>query len=551
MYIVFFFFLEVVRCDMDEVARNLYNFRLDHDYTPLTSPRRIVITDDEDDELVRTLRILDGPDTDVISMDLSEPPPLIMTSTPKPKQLPKIKLIQSITLTPPNLSNNVVSSPQLKPEVIPSSADPAEVEKDPEMPALEPIKSEVQKIKELSLTKIVPSRAKMKTVKPQKLFKNKVLKNKKQVKEKEVVEEEDKDSQDDEDDYVGDDINISMDDDDTDDSDFVIEDEVKTKISQKRPSHKLSKSKLKPSRSPKRKSKEIREEPKKELPSEDVKKQKPQEKKEELKSEEKQTEKEKTDDLDAKSLEKKPVKKEKKLPKPIPNDFALFSTPDIIRRVGGKEPTTPITPEPIPIKPAKIGEVPRKSLDLLQSQIKNRKSIDDKEKEMEKDKDKNVEHKIKENKERRISGGDSKPKRLSLDEKLKPKEMKSERRISDAKKLDKIKDSIDLHGEDIRDTLLNEDTRPFPMDTSHLNSSLESTLDTTGLDLDPALLDNLNNDEISEDILYKVAQSLVSNPEIQNAIDKGINDGVLDPMPVDNVVSAPTVVQPVSFFKLF
>lgn len=56
---------------------------------------------------------------------------------------------------------------------------------------------------------------------------------------------------------------------------------------------------------------------------------------------------------------KKPTpKKEKKVPKPPVDDFMLFSTPDIIRRVGGKEPTTPTTPTTptdITPKPAKIG----------------------------------------------------------------------------------------------------------------------------------------------------------------------------------------------------
>lgn len=89
-----------------------------------------------------------------------------------------------------------------------------------------------------------------------------------------------------------------------------------------------------------------------------------------------------------------------------------------------------------------------------------------------------------------------------------------------------------------RAIIMNEDTKtyttntiPIPEpavqvvnnpDASNLN------LDGSGLDLDQSILDNINNDMISEDILYQVAKQLVSNTELQNAIDKGINEGVLD-----------------------
>lgn len=85
---------------------------------------------------------------------------------------------------------------------------------------------------------------------------------------------------------------------------------------------------------------------------------------------------------------------------------------------------------------------------------------------------------------------------------------------------------------------MNEDTKtyttntiPIPESPVHLASSAETNtlnLDASGLDLDQSILDNINNDMISEDILYQVAQQLVSNTELQNAIDKGINEGVLD-----------------------
>lgn len=47
---------------MDEMARNLLSFRLDHDYTPLTSPRQQSPVQDIEtvDELAETLSILEG-----------------------------------------------------------------------------------------------------------------------------------------------------------------------------------------------------------------------------------------------------------------------------------------------------------------------------------------------------------------------------------------------------------------------------------------------------------------------------------------------------------
>ncbi|CAG9854881.1 unnamed protein product [Phyllotreta striolata] len=510
---------EIIRCDMDEVARNLYNFRLDHDYTPLTSPKRI-FTEDED-ELVKTLSILDGSNAaeHVLSgMELSEPPPLIMANTAKSK--PKVRIIQSITLTPNNLtSTSTTSVPKTKPELVPSVQNEVKSsigEVESEMPALEPMLDDFSSDSSKLKTKTVRTKIPAKSLKP------------KSDNEKEPEE----DSQDE--DYLDDNKDVSMDD-DTDDSDFVADDgETKQNIASRRRSRVRSQSKFnKTIKTPKGKRRET-----KSAISPDNKEEKYQEKSDATKSEEKLSDNKKPEESDSKTPEKKPVKKEKKPPKPIPNDFALFSTPDIIRRVGGKEPTTPITPEPVPNKPAKIGlQQPRKSVDQLQSLNKSRKSTEDAEKEKYKEKDKPMECRN----ERRISSGDYKFKRLSVDEKIKSKDVKSERRISDAKKPDKPKESTDLSSDDFRNSILNDDTKPFPMDATSLNN-IETALDASGLDLDPALLENLNNDEISEDILYQVAQSLVSNPEIQNAIDKGINDGVLDPMTVDNVVSSPSII---------
>nr|CAH7749400.1 unnamed protein product [Callosobruchus chinensis] len=75
--------------DMAEVERNLYNFRLDHDYTPFTSPTSSPsppVVEDED-ELAQTLSILDGPDPEtLISISSTRPPPLVMATQQKKLQ---------------------------------------------------------------------------------------------------------------------------------------------------------------------------------------------------------------------------------------------------------------------------------------------------------------------------------------------------------------------------------------------------------------------------------------------------------------------------------
>lgn len=96
---------------------------------------------------------------------------------------------------------------------------------------------------------------------------------------------------------------------------------------------------------------------------------------------------------------------------------------------------------------------------------------------------------------------------------------------------------------------MNEDTKtyttntipipdiPVPMSNNSPPETHSMSLDSSGLDLDQSLLDNISNDDvISEDILYQVAKQLVSNTELQNAIDKGINDGVLDTSSIQDVM---------------
>ncbi|XP_057670798.1 uncharacterized protein LOC130902588 isoform X2 [Diorhabda carinulata] len=562
---------EIVKTDLEEVENRLHSIRLDHDYyiksTDVTNSSILL---KEDDELARTLSILDGPEQAHISaLNVTEPPPLVMTTS---KTKPKVNLIQSITINPPSTGNKANSSgpPVLTPEVpLPTltkidNKSSALRERQEKLSNSNKEKNDEETMEAEPPPRLSPNlipKAKMKTVKTIKTLKPKI------TKPKEVVQQESTDE--DGDDYLDVELDTLLEE-NSDDSDFDIEHEKKIKAAAKRINKRFKQldSKSTPIKTPRKrnKNKEQKEIRATELLEETLK-QKKEEAKVETKEIDKLVEKEKQE-TEVKPPEKKPAKREKRTPKPIPDDFALFSTPDIIRRVGGKDPATPTTPD-TPNKPAKIGfQESRKSVENPQSVVKNRLSVDSNEKEKEKDKDK-ITNKVKEadknkdTKERRISQGEVKAKRLSVDDKTKPKDIKPERRISDAKKTEKSLKSSKLldasagYGEmatveDIRAIILSEDTKTFTIDPNihnTVNQSLDSSninLDTTGLDLDPALLENLNNDEISEDILYQVAQSLVSNPELQNAIEKGINEGVLDPMAVDNVnvreanVSEPT-----------
>ncbi|KAI4464945.1 transcription factor s-ii zinc finger domain-containing protein [Holotrichia oblita] len=242
--------------------------------------------------------------------------------------------------------------------------------------------------------------------------------------------------------------------------------------------------------------------------------------------------------IEMKQPEKKtPQKKEKKPAKP-PDDFALFSAPDIIRRVGGKEPTTPTTPvtpeSPKVFKPAKIHQEMRsKSADFKSKRTSTETRL-------------------------RSSTEEHPSKRLSLE---KPR-MKPERQQLFVKKNEssKVEGTVSVQGydesvgsnssesilesqleplpsaEDIRAIIQNENTKSFTTslvipdshDAVQVNDHNNQTnLDSTGLELDQSILDNINTDLISEDILYQVAQSLVDNPELQNVIDKSIVDGNL------------------------
>lgn len=572
-----FFVLEIVKpeLEMDEVARNLYNFKLDHDYTPLTSPKR-PNSPQEEDELVKTLSILDGPDPDhsVPNLISSEPPPLILTTPHKvDKATPKVKIIQSITITPAGsqttstkttvalpqptgqlssfqnvnsashgsaqneTSTHVNASPSAM-HVVPTSTVGVDFQ------SVTPVttKSKAKIIKTDVKPIVRPERAK--PTKP----KTKVV--------REIVEEES------EEEFAEEDFDFEVDDDEND-SDFDIEQELKAKQAPKRTGRRTkSESKTSPKTFkiiPKIRSKENKEakEVKQEVTKVEVKVEKSADKPLEKPAE--KFPEQKPEQAEVKPPEKKP-KKEKKIPKPIPDDFALFSTPDIIRRVGGKEPTTPSTPEvTTPTKPGKITNDSRSksSTENPQSPSKHNRNSADSRSSFEKEKHSNHHHVEGKSKERRISLGESKSKRTSIDEKSKSDHSKADKHSHESKKIERQHSRImEMAGnmensevipsaEDIRSIIMNEDTKSFTTSTLPLdlnNSDPQNmdpsnlNIDATGLDIDPTLLDNLNNDEISEDILYQVAQSLVSNPELQNAIDKGINDGVLDPMAVEQAV---------------
>ncbi|KAK5646151.1 hypothetical protein RI129_004615 [Pyrocoelia pectoralis] len=504
--------------EMSEIERNLKSFRMDHDYTPFTygetsSTNTKEIT--EIDELAETLSILEGStvSNEIIEQIQSPPPPT--------------KAVTSI--------NNLESKSTKKLlTIIPSTLN----------------KRKGKPISQQIITKLVP-KTKLKTTKKKPVeadFEN----------ENEDLDEEEDAEEDQKEEYSDEDFSMESDetDDDANDSDYELEESHKAKIIKKAPRNVRARLTSEPSLLNSKK------------PLKTIKTIKPlltrhsTETKVELEPLKVQKLPEVITDTTKTSPEKKPLpKKEKKPPKPIPDDFALFSTPDIIRRVGGKQdasnpptPTTPLVPEsPKLKKPARIFQGP------LNKSASDRNSLD------------------------------SKNKRLSVDGKLVPFEpehlkqnnphkliinsdlsKRRERRFSsEIKKNTTLPNSIKPHtnisnleeplepipsAEDIRAIIQNEDTKTFttslviPEPSGQPADQSQIGLENTGLDLDQSLLDNINSDLIPDDILYQVAQSLVGNAELQNAIDKSIVDGnlVLDatdqhPVSSDNLLSPNTV----------
>lgn len=452
---------------------------MDHDYTPYVSAK-IVDKKNEEDELAKTLSILDGGE---------ELPP--KTPAPQTVQEPV-----SASKVPSSLhSVKVKIEPQDSPKASDLLSGKCDTSKQGSSASNEETPKIRQRAKSLSVAKSHKSITKHLKIKQEKLS-------------------------DDENYGSEDDFDIDFNDDDND-SDFELEEDYKPKL--KRGGRRV-KSESKPPKSPKLLI------PKKELKLE-IKD------KSEIKLEKVESTKDKA--LEQKAPEtptdkKTIIKKEKKTPKPIPDDFALFSTPDIIRRVGGKEPQTPT--EPSPTKPARI--VPERSRNSSESSHsptkQERLSVDAKicgEAKGTKNVDKS--------KDRRPSL--DKSKRTSIDEKT-----KIEPKAVEVKKVEtRTKSTEQMDLDSIANSMLMNDQTDASAPIGDFNQTDDNlNLDGTGL-IDQTLLDNLNNDLIPEDILYQVAKSLVDNTELQNVIDKGINEGnlVLDPTMQEQMTIDPNIVQ--------
>ncbi|KAF5285659.1 hypothetical protein FQR65_LT13089 [Abscondita terminalis] len=486
------------KSDMNELERNLMNFRMDHDYTPFTYAEELTSTTKElteIDELAETLSILEGSTVSTASEEKHE---TLQQKVTKPENKEIKKLVQPL------------SKRKLKPVI--------------------------DLTHKLPPTKTTPK------------LRNNKLKSTDAIEDYEDLEnEEEQEEEEDDDDYSMDSDEM---DDDANDSDYEIDQFLRVGKSTKKLSRgvkpKLLVEQPVSTKKPIKTIKTIKPlltrhgAETKVLPSvvkiekriESVPDPKP-------------------------SPEKKIVpKKEKKVPKPIPDDFALFSTPDIIRRVGGKQegpstPTTPNIPEsPKPMKPARIFSGPmmkstteRSSVDLKHKRL----SVDGKLVPFESDSAKQLSQRVSAN----FEIIKKKDRRFSLDVK---KAASTNLSLTSPKTGNNVtvqsfdeslggtsNESMELEpmpsAEDIRAIIQNEDTKTFtsnlviPDPPEPVGEQPQINLDNTGLELDQSLLDNINSDLIPEDILYQVAQSLVGNAELQNAIDKTLVDGnlVLDP----------------------
>lgn len=267
---------------------------------------------------------------------------------------------------------------------------------------------------------------------------------------------------------------------------------------------------------------------------------------------------------------KKIPKKEKKPVKQIVDDgIALFSTPDIIRRVGGNK-----TPEK---GPDKLPESPETS-----PKVSKPARIEDR--------SKSETGKL--STETRVKA----PHRLSLDSKVShstPEKIRSDRTSTDSKHSERRSSiasdrstditpvmnqtlptqnivplvTANIPGQDSASLSAVENAsatfdniaaavgnlenaieppgfinaKPFetPMETQSVDNAVLNAvapnvdqaplnLEGTGLDIDQGILDNINADElIPEDILYQVAK-LVENPDVQNVIDRTLTDPSLN-----------------------
>lgn len=432
---------EVCFEDMDEVARNLFTFRLDHDYTPLTSPKQSPVREPEPvDELAETLSLLDGGE------------------------------VESVTVSPPK---TVVKSVSKAPVIKKSAVTQQE----------QPVNQKTAKAE----------------VKPQQKSRQSKIKAKE-------IEEDDYEDEEDED------FDEEIEDNDDNDSDFELEEP------KQRPSRRSQRTRSKSSVETKKQMNKVKAAATKpKTPAKQVVEDKPLEKPPPPPPPPPQP-------VEA-PIEKKQVKKEKKPPKPIPDDFALFSTPDIIRRVGGKEQITPLSPEAPTKPPAKITPENRsksnsESRSSISKPAATRLSVDSKSA-PEKAVKAPITYSV-----RRVSSDKAK---LTTKPANESKDVPDETQPQNETTNPPNPPVIDLvppnNPEDVPTDVLNENTLPddVSMDQNNIN------LETAGLELDQSILDNINSDMISDDILYQVAKQLVDNStDLQNVLDKSLAEGNLE-----------------------
>lgn len=85
--------------EMDEMARNLLSFRLDHDYTPLTSPRQQSPVQDIEtiDDLAETLSILEGTSLQANVLNNTSKTVKVVKSTPKTTNKKHVPTLSAVT----------------------------------------------------------------------------------------------------------------------------------------------------------------------------------------------------------------------------------------------------------------------------------------------------------------------------------------------------------------------------------------------------------------------------------------------------------------------
>lgn len=471
---------------MEEVARNLHNFKLDHDYyasIPLEEPRL--------QNLVETLE----ENTETLQKPVAGP--IILDNT--------LLVPSSKPVTVEQIQPTTATIPVTDTQPIPETTKPS------------------------TATYVSKSKAKLINTEKQATLKETPRKSfeKSKVKEKpkivQQIEREFGDSSESEEYFENEDFVFE---DDDNDSDFQVEQpKAKTKRTPSKRKTQLRERTLKGPGKTESKQHKTEHKPK-ESKAPPLKAQEVQEQPKVLEKEE-SIEKEK---ISTSVPDKKVQKKEKKIPKPIPNDFMLFSTPDIIKRVGSKDSQAPVTPTGSSLNsPAKISSrLSSGDQSSVTPNKSNRTSVDSKLPEKQKQETKN--------KDRRQSS--DKSRKNSVDDKGKNDTKKETATRSNAMQ-DISLGTMDLAlaPEDIRSIIMTEDVKSYTTSTLPLVqtseiSSTESVDQNIALDdLDQSILDNINNDEISEDILYQVAQSLVGNTDLQKAIDTGLTEGnlLLDP----------------------